>query len=73
MIVAVVVLGAVLAAVLVLHDRQVRAWSKERQILLERIQAPERVTLQGPGEVKDPLETDGAALALVGAVIEGED
>lgn len=58
-----------LASLLVFSER----WEKERQILLERIQAPERVRfLEQPPEEKDPLITDDPELARVGTIDYGE-
>lgn len=73
MIAAIVVLGLVILLLLVHQDRERRAWERERHVLLERIQAPERVSLAPQGEPQEPLHTDGAALALVGAVVESEE
>lgn len=68
MTVAVVVLAVVLIAVLLLHDRQVKAWTDERQLLLERIQAPERVSIVTAVADQEPLESDAPYMALVGQI-----
>lgn len=72
MTVAVVVLAVVLSIVLILHDRQVKGWTDERQLLLERIQAPERVSIVTAVADQEPLEPDSPELALVGGIIEGD-
>jgi hypothetical protein len=58
-----------LAALMVFSVR----WEEERQILLERIQAPERVRVtERPAEDKEPLELDDPELARVGTIDYGE-
>jgi hypothetical protein len=47
-------------------------WERERQILLERIQAPERVNIHKPGADRAPLQTDLDEMALVGTVQDEE-
>ena len=73
MIAAVVVLGMVVLVLLALKDRERKSNEAERQLLLERIQAPERVNTISQIEEREPLETDGSELALVGAIVEGEE
>lgn len=73
MTIAIVVLGLALAAEFFSRSRAERSWEKERQLLLERIQHPERVSVQEPGPVLEPLETDGEALAQVGTINFGND
>lgn len=73
MIAAVIVLGVVVLTLLYLRDREAKAWASERQLLLERIQHPERVSVQEPGSTLEPLETDGEALALIGTIDYGDD
>lgn len=67
MIFAVVALAALLAGVLVLHDREVKALRTERQNLLERIRDPERIPVTA-GPEKKPMPTDAPELALVGSI-----
>ena len=71
MTVGVVALAIILLVTLAFHERERRSWENERQLLLERIQRPERVFVKEEAEPQDPMETDGAALALVGGIIEG--
>lgn len=73
MTIAIVILGLALAAEFFSRSRAERSWEKERQLLLERIQHPERVSVQEPGPVLEPLETDGEALAQVGTITFGDD
>lgn len=68
-----VVLIAALVAEGLLGYRQERAWEKERQLLLERIQAPERVHVAAVAEPQENgPEPDADQQALVGAIIDGE-
>jgi hypothetical protein len=48
-------------------------WTKERQLLLERIQRPDRTPVQGPTPDREPLETDGEELALIGQILPEEE
>lgn len=70
---AVICLTVLILAVLLCWGRMAERWEKERQVLLERIQAPERVRfMEKPPEDKDPLEGDDAELARVGTIDYGE-
>lgn len=66
------VAAGILILVLILHEIERRQWADERQVLLERIQAPERVNLQPAGEPQEPLITDAPELALVGQIDDRE-
>lgn len=69
---ALVILGVLLTAQFFQHARAERAWEHERQTLLERIQAPERVRFLEPRpEEKEPLELDDPELARVGTIDYG--
>lgn len=73
MTVAIVVLGVILTAQFFQHARAERVWENERQVLLERIQAPERVRMtEAAPEEKEPLDLDDDELARVGTIDYGE-
>jgi hypothetical protein len=72
MTIALVILGLALAAEFFSRSRAERSWAKERQLLLERIQHPERVSVAEPGPIREPLETDAPAMALIGTIDYGE-
>jgi hypothetical protein len=73
MTVAIIVLAACVVFLMVWKAHQEDRWEKERQVLLERIQAPERVRyLEQPPEDKEPLVADDPELARVGTIDYGE-
>jgi len=72
MIAAVIVLGLLVAFLLLLKDRESKANAQERQLLLERIQAPERIHVAQAAQEQETLDPDSPELALVGTIIEGE-
>lgn len=73
MIIAVVTLGVVALGLLEYHYRETKAWASERQLLLERIQAPERVRVaEAPPRELEPLDLDDAQLARVGSIDYGD-
>ncbi len=76
MTIAIVILAA-LTGLVIYREREMRSererWEAERQTLLERIQRPERTPVMAPGPDREPLETDGPELALVGQILPEED
>jgi len=66
-----IVFGLIVAAEIALQAFLSASWAKERQILLERIQAPERVSIASQSPEKEPLETDEGEMALVGRIDYG--
>ena len=68
-IAAVIVLGLIVAALLVLRDRERQAHEKTTRSLLDRIQHPERTQVEaGPIVEYDPPK-DTAELAHVGEIV----
>lgn len=76
MTIAYVILGS-LTALLIYREREMRKererWEAERQLLLERIQRPDRAPVLGPTPDREPLETDQAQLALVGQILHEDN
>ncbi len=74
MIAAVIALALLLALVLILFQGERASWAKERQLLLERIQRPERVFAEGePRQTFDPPQTDAEEFAKLGVIFGDED
>ncbi len=73
MIAAVIALALLLALVLILFQGERASWAKERQLLLERIQKPERVLAVGETKAQAPLESDREQFAKIGVIFGDED
>ncbi len=73
MIAAVIALALLLALVLILFQGERASWAKERQLLLERIQKPERVLAMNEVVPQIPREPDGEQFAKIGVIFGDED
>lgn len=79
MIAAVVALAIIVLLLLLQREREAQRqmsregdWRRERQMLLERIQHPERAPLITVAQEHEPTPTDGPQMALVGSIDYGE-